>query len=403
MKILVINTGSSSIKFRLFKMADKSVLASGLLEKIGEENGTLTTEINTPETTKKDVIDGLHISDHQQGMAKIVSILTDKSNGAIQDPLEISGVGHRVVHGGEDFKKPALINDKVLSAIKKNSELAPLHNPANLTGIEVARSFFPDVPHIAVFDTAFHHTLPPHAFHYALPPEYYDKYKIRRYGFHGSSHQYVTKMTAQFMNKPLNEINIITIHLGNGASMAAVKNGECIDTSMGMTPLEGLIMGTRSGDMDPAIIFHIQEMTKKDSGDIQNDLNKKSGLKGICGENDMRQIIRKMEAGDEHAKLALTMYSYRIKKYIGAYYAALGKLDAVVFTAGIGENSPLVRELCIEGLEELGIILDKKINYDNKMGVNEISDNTGKVKILVVPTNEELEIALQTKELLDSK
>ena len=400
MKILVINTGSSSIKFRLFEMEDESVLASGILEKIGEDGGSLSLEVKTPDGPQINKTTDLYIADHKEGMAKIVALLTDESKGVIKDPSEIFAVGHRVVHGGEDFKKPALINDDVICAIKKNAELAPLHNPANLVGIEVAKTFFPEVHHIAVFDTAFHHTLQPHAFHYALPREYYEKHKIRRYGFHGSSHQYVTRKTSGFLNKPLDKLNIITIHLGNGASMAAIKNGKCVDTSMGMTPLEGLIMGTRCGDIDPAIIFHVQDITKTNIENIQEDLNKKSGLKGICEENDMRQVISKMESGDKNAKLALTMYTYRIKKYIGAYYAAIGKLDAIVFTAGIGENSALVRRMCLEDLTELGISLDPNKNETVKNGINEISKNISKIKILVVPTNEELEIALQTKELL---
>ncbi len=400
MKILVFNTGSSSIKYQLFDMDKKTVLASGLLERIGESISKLKHKKTSTEALVV-IIEKL-IENHQTGMEEIVRLLTDDETGVIKKTEDVAAIGHRVVHGGESFHEPTLIDDIVIKAIRDNIPLAPLHNPANLTGIETSAALFQGIPQIAVFDTAFHQTMPAHAFRYAIANEYYDNLKVRRYGFHGTSHYYVAKETANYLKKPLEELNIITLHLGNGASMSAIKNGQSVDTTMGMTPLEGLIMGTRSGDIDPAIHFYLAANTDLAFEDIDKLLNKQSGLKGLVGINDMRDIQEKMQAGDSQAKLAVDMYCYRIKKYIGAYYAVLGHLDAIVFTAGIGENSPQIRELSLQGLSELGIALDNKKNNANSEEIVSIETKDSKVKILVVPTNEELEIALQTMAVISS-
>jgi len=381
MKILVINTGSSSIKYQLFEMSGPTVLAAGVLERIGEAGG---------------------LRDHRAGMENIVRLLTDPKRGVIHDASEIAAVGHRVVHGGEDFREPAIIDESVLAAIRRNVPLAPLHNPANLVGIEVARALFPGVPQVAVFDTAFHQTLPPRAFHYGLPRKLYEQHRIRRYGFHGSSHQFVAKEAARLLGRPLTELNMITIHLGNGASITAIAKGQSVDTSMGMTPLEGLLMGTRSGDLDPSILFHLAEFFSMSVGEIHNLLNQQSGLKGICGENDMREILKLRAAGDRLAALAVEIYTYRIKKYIGAYYAVLGEVDALVFTAGVGENAPEIREAACAGLQRLGIVIDPKKNAEASASPREIQSTRSQVKVLVIPTNEELEIARQTLEVLQT-
>jgi len=402
MKILVINTGSSSIKYELFDMDHSTVLASGIAEKIGEEAGILThRKISTGGTFSKKREKGL-IADHQAGLKRIVELLVDPEHGVIREKSEIAAVGHRVVHGGEAFHSTSIIDDKVIEAIKQNAHLAPLHNPANLMGIEVAKTIFPDAVQVAVFDTAFHQTIPIKAFLYAIPFEMYEKERIRRYGFHGTSHAYVAESAALFLGLPLEKLNLITIHLGNGASMAALENGKCVDTSMGMTPLAGLIMGTRSGDVDPALPFFLADHLGMSVKDIDRLLNEESGLKGICGTNDMRDVIEKKNAGDERAKIALELYCYRVKKYIGAYFAALGSLDALIFTAGIGENSPEIRALCCDGLAGLGIEIDHGKNYSDADGIREISIPEAAVKVLVVPTNEELKIARETRRAVES-
>jgi acetate kinase len=296
-----------------------------------------------------------------------------------------------------------VIDEEVMAAIRENIPLAPLHNPANLTGIELTKGIFPDIPQVAVFDTAFHQTLPQHAFLYAIPFEMYEQHRIRRYGFHGTSHAFVAERAAEYLGRPLTELNLITIHLGNGASMAALKNGECIDTTMGMTPLAGLVMGTRSGDVDPAVPFFLADQLGMGLADIDGLLNKKSGLKGICGTNDMREVIEKKEAGDRRAEIALEIYTYRIKKYIGAYFAAVESLDALIFTAGIGENAPYIRELCCRGLDRLGIVIDGGRNRETVRRLGEISMPGSDVKVRVIPTNEELKIARETMKLLESK
>ncbi|MDA8135545.1 MAG: acetate kinase [Desulfobacteraceae bacterium] len=396
MKILVINTGSSSIKYQLFDMDDEAVLATGMLERIGEDSGKLTHITLSREGTRtKKVMEG-HYPDHGQGLETITALLTDPECGVIRDKSEIFAVGHRVVHGGETFQAPGIIDDAVILEIQKNTPLAPLHNPPNLTGIRTARSIFPESPQVAVFDTAFHQTIPKKAYIYALPYDLYERHRVRRYGFHGTSHAYVAEKTAEYLNQPPGELNLITLHLGNGASMAAIQNGQCVDTSMGLTPLEGLVMGTRSGDMDPAIPFFLANHLNLSLTDIDGILNKESGLKGICGANDMRVVLERAAKGDDLAGLALEVYTYRIKKYIGAYAAVLGRLDALVFTGGIGENAPAVRERCCEGLSCLNIKIDPGKNHQPHDRPRQISPPEAGVKVLVVPTNEELKIARET-------
>jgi len=400
MKVLVINSGSSSIKYQLFDMSDKTVLAGGLLEQIGEPVSCLTHHARSAQGDNTDTTRKLPVENHRAGFQVIGEVL--KESGAVSDSAELFGIGHRVVHGGEAFQEPALIDEKVISAIRELIPLAPLHNPANLTGIEVALQFAPHVPQIAVFDTAFHQSVPPQAFHYALPHDLYHNHNVRRYGFHGTSHCYVAKQAALYLNRALDSLNLITLHLGNGASVTAIKKGESVDTSMGMTPLEGLIMGTRSGDIDPAIIFYLGRKTGFSPDEIEALLNKHSGLKGICGVNDMREIAQLAERGDASARLAIEMYCYRIKKYIGAYYTVLGQVDALVFTAGIGENAADIRARSCAGLSGLGIEVDENKNSLETRGVREIQSERSSVSILVVPTDEELEIAEQTVEKIQS-
>ena len=400
MKILVINTGSSSIKYELFDMDNHLAMASGMAEKIGEDTSLIIHKRILPNGESAEKMEGVLIADHHEGMKRIVDLLVDPELGPIQDKSDISAIGHRVVHGGETFHSTTIIDEKVIAAIKENIPLAPLHNPPNLVGIEVARSVFPDATQVAVFDTAFHQTIPMKAFLYAIPFDMYRKNRVRRYGFHGTSHAYVAQRAADYMGQPLAELNLITIHLGNGASMAAVKLGKSVDTTMGMTPLAGLVMGTRSGDVDPALPFFMANHLGMSLRDIDEVLNKDSGLKGLCGTNDMRDVIEKKNAGDDRARIALEVYAYRIKKYIGAYFAALGSLDVVVFTAGIGENAPYIRELSCSGLNGLGIEIDEERNYGTGSGIREISSQKSTVKVLVIPTDEELEIAQETKAVL---
>ncbi len=401
MKILVINTGSSSIKYQLFDMERHRILASGVAEKIGEEISLLThwNASANGEDVKK-VEEGV-IADHHAGMNRILGLLIDPGHGVVGDKSEISAVGHRVVHGGETFHSPTIIDESVIAAIKENIPLAPLHNPSNLMGIEVAGAIFPDSPQVAVFDTAFHQTIPMESYLYAIPFELYEKHRIRRYGFHGTSHAYVAERGAEYLGRSLGELNLITIHLGNGASMAALKNGISVDTTMGMTPLAGLVMGTRSGDIDPALTFFLADQLRMSAKEIDDLLNKDSGLKGICGSNDMREVIRKKDAGDDRAEIALKLYCYRIRKYIGAYFAALGSLNAIIFTAGIGENSPYIRENCCQGLHKLGIEIDSERNNKSGKEIREISLASSEVRILVVPTNEELKIAQETEKVIE--
>jgi acetate kinase len=394
MKILVINSGSSSIKYRLFDMTTKTVLASGLVEQIGEDQGRLTHQTRNPQGDMNEIIKTDAIVDHRAGFELISAALSE--SGALKDTGELSGIGHRVVHGGEEFRKPTLINQKVIDTIRRLSPLAPLHNPANLLGIEVARQSAPKVPQVAVFDTAFHQSLPEKAFRYAIPQDLYETHQVRRYGFHGTSHSYVARQAAKILGRPLDSLNLITLHLGNGASVAAIKGSKSIDTSMGMTPLEGLIMGTRCGDIDPAIIFYLKRKTGMTRDEMEALLNKSSGLKGICGVNDMRAVEKRAREGDGAAQLAIEMVCYRVKKYIGAYFAVLGRLDALVFTAGIGEKSPLIRARSCRGMAHLGIEVDPGKNEQTSKEAFDIQSDNGTVSILVIPTNEEYEIAKQT-------
>jgi acetate kinase len=375
LKVLVLNSGSSSIKYCLFQMKSMDVLRAGDVDRIGETGSSA-------------------VRDHGEGFVRVMSDLS--TSGTIGEPASLFGIGHRVVHGGERFREPARVDAGILDAIREMIPFAPLHNPGNLQGIEVALATCPGVPQVAVFDTAFHQTMPPRAFHYALPRDIYDAYRVRRYGFHGTSHAHVARRAAELLGKPPAALNLITFHLGNGASAAAIREGKSVDTSMGMTPLEGLIMGTRCGDLDPAIPFFLGAVTGKDPGEIQALLNKESGLKGICGANDMREVHRMAEAGNPSASLAIDMYSYRIRKYLGAYIAVLGRVDALVFTGGIGENDAEVRRRACEGLERLGIGVDEARNGSPSSVPREIQREGMPVKILVIPTNEELEIALQT-------
>ncbi|OQX74909.1 MAG: acetate kinase [Bacteroidetes bacterium 4484_249] len=402
MKILVINTGSSSIKYELIDMGNQQVLSSGIAEKIGEQSSTLNHKAildngQSVNKTEKNII-----ADHNVGMRRIVELLCDDEYGAIESKSEIDAVGHRVVHGGEAFQTSTIITKDVIAALEENIPLAPLHNPPNLTGIEVATSIFPDAIQVAVFDTAFHQSLPEKAYLYALPFELYEKYKIRRYGFHGTSHAYVAEKAAEYLNKPLSELNLITIHIGNGASMTAIKNGKSVDTSMGMTPLAGLMMGTRTGDIDPAIPLFLTNQLGISLKEIDGLMNKQSGLKGICGTNDMREVIEKKNSGDAQAGIALEIYTYRIKKYIGAYFAALGSVDAIIYTAGVGEHSPYIREQSCKGLFKLGIMIDTEKNNAHAKGLREINTTDSEVKILIIPTNEELKIAMETKRVIKS-
>ncbi len=402
MKIFVINTGSSSIKYQLFNMDRQKAIAFGLAEKIGEPSAFLTHNVidKNGKYIKKEIKGAL--KNHRKCLDKIVNLLVNKKNGVIGNKSEIIGVGHRVVHGGETYQSPAIINQHLIDAIKENTPLAPLHNPPNLVGIEVAGDIFPDALQVAVFDTAFHQTIPPRAFLYAIPFYLYEEKKVRRYGFHGTSHSYVALKASEWLGHPMNSINMITIHLGNGGSMSAIKQGKCIDTTMGMTPLDGLVMGTRSGDLDPAIPFFLTDHLKMSNNEINKLLNEESGLKGLCGINDMREILKRRNSGDQKAALAIEVYTYRVKKYIGAFYAVLGTLDAVIFTAGIGENAPEIRSACCEGLENFGLLIDNEFNNKIENRIRQISSRASTVKILVVPTNEELKIAQETKQIIDN-
>jgi len=400
-KVVTINCGSSSIKYGVYSADDCFLIATGLLEKIGSEKSLLRQKRLMTDGAFETREISAQVADHWEGFEFIMK--TNADDRIIKNDSELFGIGHRIVHGGELFSKPTLIDYKVIDTIRKLIPLAPLHNPHNLLGIEVARKRCPDVPQVAVFDTAFHQTLPPHSFHYALPYEFYTEHSVRRYGFHGTSHYYVAKEASKYLGKPLEEANLITFHLGNGASAAAIQNGKCIDTSMGLTPLEGLVMGTRCGDIDPAVHFYLMRQTGMSADEIEKLLNSQSGLKGICGMNDMRQIQQKAEAGDERAMLALDMFCYRVRKYIGAYRAVINRTDAIVFTGGIGENSAAVRERTCSGLDNIGISLDVKKNNAVSGKISEIQQDGAAIKVMVVATDEELEIARQTIETIKNK
>ena len=399
MKILILNSGSSSLKVQLFMKADLSVLSSGLIEQIGAATSAAKLSFVNSSGAEKELKQSCPVADHREAIKVMSEML--RESGTLVDTGELAGIGHRVVHGGEAFHQPVRIDETVIAAIEELIPLAPLHNPANLMGIRVAMEHVAQIPQVAVFDTAFHQSIPEHAYLYALPYTLYEKQKVRRYGFHGTSHSYVARQAALYLNSPLEELNIITLHLGNGASAAAIRGGKSIDTSMGLTPLEGLVMGTRSGDLDPAILFYLSRESGLDMDTLDTLLNKESGLKGICGENDMRTISEAAEQGDHQARLALTIFCYRLKKYIGAYMAALGGVDCIVFTGGIGENSAIVRQMSCQGLERLGIRLDEGKNSIRQEDILEIQATDSSVKLLVVPTDEELEIAVLTLQVIN--
>jgi acetate kinase len=393
--VLVVNCGSSSIKYSLFRMesgGSEQVLASGLVEKIGEAASRLRHKAGGSDQTRE-----VRSPDHQAAFGLMVQALSEGPGAVISGPHEIDAVGHRVVHGAEQFKESARLSDEVLRAIEACVPLAPLHNPPNLTGIRAALALMPNVPQVAVFDTAFHESLPKHAFLYAIPYELYDKHRIRRYGFHGTSHRYVTEVAARVLGRPLGETNVITCHLGNGCSMAAVLGGKSVDTSMGLTPLEGLVMGTRSGDIDPALVFHLVRSLGLSVDQVDNLLNRKSGLLGVSGvSNDMREVLAAAEGGNERARLALDIFCYRLRKYIGAYTAVLGRVDALVFTGGIGENNALIRRQSCGGLESMGYALDAARNTAAGRGPRDLATEASPKRILVIPTDEEAMIARDT-------
>ncbi|MDD5697116.1 MAG: acetate kinase [Victivallaceae bacterium] len=390
MKVLVLNAGSSSMKFTLFAMTNEKVLAKGLVERVGTETPHL---IYSRHDDLKQEFDP-PVKNHTDALRSICDILVDREAGVIKDLSEVQAIGHRVVHGGERFTKPALVNANVKDAIRDCFALAPLHNPANLDGIKACETIFPGVPNIAVFDTAFHQSMPPEAYLYAVPYDLYTKYSIRRYGFHGTSHHFVAIATGKYLNKPFEQMQLITCHLGNGCSMAAISNGSVIDTSMGMTPLEGLVMGTRCGDIDPAVVLRLIELGQG-RNQIDTILNKKSGLLGVAGigSSDMRDIIAAEKNGDQQALRARRMFTRRVVKYIGSYYALLGGADAIIFTGGIGEWSSYVRWKIISRLACLGITIDKKKNDDTQGKAGIISTPESKTAVVVMPTNEELMIA----------
>jgi len=391
--ILILNAGSSSLKWKLFEMRHTREIASGLIEGIAEaESCVHLTHLG--QTTSVQTL----ISNHDEAFTELFETLNRAK--LITDIRELSAIGHRVVHGGEYFTEPTHITHTLLEQLKTLHTLAPLHNPANVLGIEICMKLAEDVPNIAVFDTAFHSTLPPSAYRYALPKHLYTEAKIRRYGFHGTSHHFVAKKAADTLQKPLETLNLITLHLGNGASACAIKNGKSVDTSMGFTPLEGLVMGTRCGDIDPAVVSYLIQEKKQSTAEVSTLLNKESGLKGLCGDNDLRNIIKRAADDDEDAITALEVFSYRIRKYIGAYIAVLGRVDAIVFTGGIGEHASLIRQKVLEDLEEnFGIVLDQSKN--RHLTDPAIHQEQSRIALLVIPTNEELQIALETVQVAE--
>lgn len=400
MNILVINSGSSSIKYQLIDMTTEKALCSGLVERIGEGMGALTHKINPGTDTEKKFSSEQDFPTHVEGMERVVELITDAEKGVIASTRDIHAVGHRVLLGGEEIKEPVRVNDWVKGVIRDYIPLGPLHNAANLAGIEVAMKLFPHAPSVAVFDTEFHQTMPEKAYLYPLPYELYKELRLRRYGFHGTSHAYVTRKAAEFLGKPASEVNLITCHLGNGCSMAAVQNGRCVDTTMGITPLEGLMMGTRCGDIDPALVPFLMEKKGWGPAEMDTVMNKKSGLKGICGMNDMRDVHAAREKGDAKAQLAFDMFVYRIRKYVGAFAVVLGRIDAVVFTAGIGENDDFVRSEVCRDMPLLGLEIDAQANAKRSGEIRAISTSASRIPVLIVPTNEELAIAQATQSVL---
>lgn len=401
MKILVINAGSSSCKYQLIEMDNKTVLCSGIAERIGQKQGILTHKIVPGSDEEQKIMQEEYFPTHVEAMELVISLLLDPKIGVLKDKKEITGIGHRVLHGGEAIKKPVLVDAKVKEIIKENFILGPLHNPANLMGIEVAEKLFPGIPNVAVFDTEFGATMPQEAYMYALPYAMYTDLKIRRYGFHGTSHKYIARKTAEFLGKEQNKLRSITMHLGNGSSMTCVKDGQCFDTSMGLTPLEGLIMGTRCGSIDPAIVPFLEEKMKYSPEEVDAVMNKQSGLLGLCGLTDMRDVHAEADKGNARAKLAIDMLVRSIRKTLGSYIFLLdGNVDAIVFTAGIGENDPIVRSRVCEKLDQIGIKLNEAENALRKPEAREISTPDSRIKVLIIPTNEELEIAEATLKVL---
>jgi len=398
MRVLVLNSGSSSVKYQFIDAKGHNVLAKGIIDRVGMSDSVVTHERFDGDKVKISA----EVLDHQTAIEYVLAVLLSKNHGVIKEKSEIDAVGHRIVHGGESFSESVLIDDKVIEEIRESIELAPLHNPHNLRGVQAVLKHLPGTPQVAVFDTAFHQKMPPDAFLYGIPYLLYKRYKIRRYGFHGTSHYYVSRRAAAILGKPIEELKIITTHLGNGCSMAAVDRGVSIDTSMGFTPLEGLVMGTRSGDLDPYLILHIVGREGLSLAEANTLLNKHSGLLGISGlTSDMREIISERNNGNKQADLAFRVFVYRVKKYIGSYAAVMGGLDAVVFTGGIGENSPDVRAESCRGLEFLGIKIDDARNTSQEKE-KLISTDSSNVKVFALPTNEELVIALDTMRIVES-
>lgn len=398
MKVLVINAGSSSLKYQLIDISDEMVLAKGLCERIGFEDSV--HKYTRADGIVKNAVLSLH--NHVEAIDAMLKMLTNSEIGVIKSMSEIKAIGHRVVHGGEAFNESTIIDDRVLEALRQCIDLAPIHNPANIMGIEACRQEMPDIPMIGVFDTAFHQTMPPKAFMYALPYELYTKYGIRKYGFHGTSHRFVTKRAAVMLGKPLEELKLVSCHLGNGASICAVNHGESIDTSMGFTPLSGLAMGTRSGTIDPALISFIMDKEEMSIEETTKFLNRKSGVLGISGiSSDFRDLLKASGNGNERAKLAIEVFAYRVKKYVAEYIGIMNGADAIIFTAGIGENNNLVRELVTDNMDFLGIECDKDKNISDTGREMDISTDDSKVRVLVIPTNEEMEIALEVKRILN--
>ncbi len=396
MKILVINCGSSSLKYQLIDMEDKKVLAKGLAERIGIEGGRVKYEA----AGKDEIVIEEMLADHKAALKIVLDSLQHAEYGAVKSLDEIDAVGHRVVHGGEAFAESVIIDDEVMKAINDNVEIAPLHNPPNIIGIEACKEIMGDIPMVAVFDTAFHQTIPALNYIYALPYEYYEKYKVRRYGFHGTSHQYITERAAEMLGKNLDDVNLITCHLGNGSSISAVVGGKCYDTTMGFTPLEGLAMGTRTGDMDPAIVPFIMDKENLSTEEMSNVMNKKSGVLGISGvSSDFRDLEEAAEKGNERAQLALDIFENRVRKFIGAYLTEMDHCDGIIFTAGVGENSISTRERVAGGLASLGIKIDRDKN-DMRGKEAVISADDSSIPVLVIPTNEELKIAMETAKLV---
>ncbi|GGG58566.1 acetate kinase [Paenibacillus radicis (ex Gao et al. 2016)] len=399
MKVLVINAGSSSLKYQLYNMEDESVLASGRVERIGMDSSIVTHEpVDKPEVRTVD-----EILDHVSAVKKVLAALMHPEYGALKSMDEIQAVGHRVVHGGEVFKSSVLVTNEVKLEIRNLFDLAPLHNPAHMMGILAVETNMPNIPQVVVFDTAFHQTMPETSYLYPIPKVLYRRHKVRRYGFHGTSHQYVSEQAAEFLGAPLESLKIVSCHIGNGASCTAIKDGKSFDTSMGMTPLEGLMMGTRSGDLDPAIVPYVMNKEELTLNEVNSMLNKHSGMLAISGiSSDMREVQEAIADGDRNAKLAFDMYTYRMRKYIGAYAAAMNGIDTLIFTAGVGENSAVLRKAVCEGLTFLGLELDETRNAERSKHARYISTDSSRIKVLVVPTNEELLIARDTYRIVQA-